>query len=376
MNVFDIEIKQERNGLVYLPNETTPFTGKFTAGFDPVTKLQGSEQNFKDGEQYGEYTCIFEYQLTCDDLVGEYGEKHPWITLRKTGSYRHGKRDGKFTLWYETNGQKHSKGEYKEDLKDGKWIGWDVNGHKLFESYFKSGARYGKHTRWYKGGGKKFEGNFIENQDTRVRLLSPSSSFTDCTSYYDQQQERRGSARRGFGRPSISLYWYSGDLFAINNKDGKWIEWHENGTKRAEVNYKDGNENGKFTEWYKNGNMEYEGSYKNGKLDGKLIAWHENTTKRAEINYEDGSRDGEFTQWYKNGQKNTKGQYKNKRRVGKWFVWKKNGKRIYNKNEYIEDDENQHCFLDSDDEYYFDEVKYPNKWYFVIFVVVIIFFLN
>ena len=56
MNVFDIEIKQERNGLVYLPNETTPFTGKFTAGFDPVTKLQGSEQNYKDGERDGKHT--------------------------------------------------------------------------------------------------------------------------------------------------------------------------------------------------------------------------------------------------------------------------------------------------------------------------------
>jgi antitoxin component YwqK of YwqJK toxin-antitoxin module len=54
MNVFDIEIKQERNGLVYLPNETKPFTGVFVGWHHNGQKK--SEENYKDGKKDGTHT--------------------------------------------------------------------------------------------------------------------------------------------------------------------------------------------------------------------------------------------------------------------------------------------------------------------------------
>ena len=48
--------------------------------------------------------------------------------------------------------------------------------------------------------------------------------------------------------------------------DGLWVQWHENGQKAIEKNFK------------------------NGKLDGLLVNWHENGQKAYEANFKDGKR--------------------------------------------------------------------------------------
>ena len=68
---------QNRNGLVYLPNQQEPFTGNNLCKYENGQKK--SEGKFKDG-----------------------------------------KKEGKWTEWY-GNGQIWSEGNYKDGKKDGKW---------------------------------------------------------------------------------------------------------------------------------------------------------------------------------------------------------------------------------------------------------------
>src|SRR3990172_9554406 len=53
-------------------------------------------------------------------------------------------------------------------------------------------------------------------------------------------------------------------------KCGKWVEWYENGQKKAVKYYdQEGLPNGKWTYWYENGQKWNTLVYKNGKIDGK-----------------------------------------------------------------------------------------------------------
>ena len=103
---------------------------------------------------------------------------------------------------------------------------------------------------------------------------------------------------------------------------GMFVDWHPNGQKKDEVNYIDG--------W----------------AVGTRTVWYNNAQKNEEINYIDGKLDGKYTQWFEDGQK-------------------------YIGSNYIDGKETSFIVM---------RLKKiginPKKWYFVIFTVVIIFFLN
>ena len=83
------------NGIIYLPNETKPFTGKNLC-------------KYENGQ------------------------------IRLEGNYKDGKHDGKFSSWHE-NTQKWEEGNYKDGKQDGKWIWWYENGQKQAEENYKDG---------------------------------------------------------------------------------------------------------------------------------------------------------------------------------------------------------------------------------------------
>ena len=70
--------------------------------------------------------------------------------------------------------------------------------------------------------------------------------------------------------------------------DGPTTEWHENGQKKQETNWKDNKEEGPSTMWYKNGQKFREGNFKDGKEDGLAVAWRPNGQKLAEADFKDG----------------------------------------------------------------------------------------
>ncbi len=88
---------QERNGLTYIPNETTPFTGVYILSYLNQQKKE---------------------------------ETH----------YKEGKKEGLTTKWYE-NGQKQEEGNFKDDKKEGLFTLWYENGQKKEELHFEDGIQ-------------------------------------------------------------------------------------------------------------------------------------------------------------------------------------------------------------------------------------------
>ena len=85
-------------------------------------------------------------------------------------------------------------------------------------------------------------------------------------------------------------------------KNGLHTEYHENGQKKLEVNYKDGELDGRATWWYENGHIDAEmKNYKNNNKEGKWTEWFEDGQKKLETYYKDDKQDGEMTNWDMDG---------------------------------------------------------------------------
>ena len=116
--------------------------------------------------------------------------------------------------------------------------------------------------------------------------------------------------------------------FKDGKPDGLHTKWYDNGQKEKEANFKDDKNDGLFTFWYKNGQNIEEVNWKDGKEDGLTTFWHENGQKHLEINYKDGKQDGLFAEWYENGQKKGEGNFKDGKQDGLSTGWYESGQKF------------------------------------------------
>jgi antitoxin component YwqK of YwqJK toxin-antitoxin module/capsular polysaccharide biosynthesis protein len=107
--------------------------------------------------------------------------------------------------------------------------------------------------------------------------------------------------------------------------NGKWIEWHENGTIENICHYSKGRLHGKLTRWSPTGQKVVERRYKNGRLEGPFATWHSNGQKAATGDYRNGRLHGSFTEWYENGQLAAAVQYHDGKKHKLSRVWHHNG---------------------------------------------------
>ena len=132
---------EDRGGVMYLPNEETPFTGR-------------AEIFYENGQKKGEET------------------------------YKVGKLDGLRTGWYE-NGQKMGEGNFKDGIAHGLWTKWYENGLKKREGNFKDGERHGLWTSWYENGQKTRERNYKDGKLMSAESWKPNGEKCPVTNVKD-----------------------------------------------------------------------------------------------------------------------------------------------------------------------------------------------
>ena len=133
---------QDRNGIIYLPNETKPFTGKNLCKFE--NGEIHSEANYIDGKIEGKRTWWHEngeIHSETNYIDGKLMGKIKYFyydigQIESEKNYKDNQLNGKSTYWYK-NGQKFSEGNYKDDKPDGKWTFWKKNGQKDEERNYK-----------------------------------------------------------------------------------------------------------------------------------------------------------------------------------------------------------------------------------------------
>jgi len=110
----------------------------------------------------------------------------------------------------------------------------------------------------------------LEDREGVAYLKNSNSPYTGkCFEFHDNGQKK------------------SEENYKDGKPDGLLVYWYENGQKQTEINYKDGKPHGIGFNWYENGQKEAEGNHKDGKMDGLLVAWHENGQKQMELTFKD-----------------------------------------------------------------------------------------
>ena len=117
--IVDYDDLEERKGVMYLPNEDTPFTGRAESFYENGQKKR--EWNYKDGKRDGLRTRWY-----------KNGQKKREI------NYKDGKPDGLWTYWYE-NGQKIIVENYKDGKAYGLWISYNEDGTEQGRATYKDG---------------------------------------------------------------------------------------------------------------------------------------------------------------------------------------------------------------------------------------------
>ena len=112
---------QDRNGVMYIPNEENPFTGRAESFYDNGQKEW--EANYKDGKVDGLWTDWY-----------ENGQK------KAEANWKDGKEAGFTTAWYE-NGQKQGEGHSKDGERHGVWIFYTEYGTELVRETYKDGIK-------------------------------------------------------------------------------------------------------------------------------------------------------------------------------------------------------------------------------------------
>ena len=190
---------QERGGLLYLPNQSEPYSGEnlcihknssgqyFLKGEIKNGKRHGKmtiwqknglidgELYFKDGEAVGD--TIYEYYYSTDQIKSV--ENNKLVIKDGIQSYM---KDGKWTEWYE-NGQIESESNWKDGKEYGKETWWDENGQIRVEINWKDGKS--NQTGWYENGQKEFQANLNKNNDGEVTFWHESGQIKSKATYKD-----------------------------------------------------------------------------------------------------------------------------------------------------------------------------------------------
>jgi antitoxin component YwqK of YwqJK toxin-antitoxin module len=118
------------------------------------------------------------------------------------GSFRNGKWDGPY-VDYHSNGRVFAKGTYKNGIKEGEWVWYDVYGERFpdISGTYKNGKQEGSRIGYFKNGLLRQKGNYKNGNRE-----GPWAYY-----YENGQLMRKGTFKNGF-------------------RNGAWVYYNEDGT--------------------------------------------------------------------------------------------------------------------------------------------------
>lgn len=136
-----------------------------------VTEDQVTSEIFYEKGSYNPFTgkCIVVYNNS--------------KIIKEQFTLRNGVLDGESIAWYR-NGNLRRKGNYNKGQISGKWLFWDMYGHKTVEANYRLGSLNGPFISLYANGKIKEKGSFTDNRQTGKWL------------YYDENGELLNSCQK------------------------------------------------------------------------------------------------------------------------------------------------------------------------------------
>jgi len=148
--------------------------------------------------------------------------------------------------------------------------------------------------------------------------------------YQNGNKKAEGSYVKDVENGAWVRYYWGGGLeskgeMKMGLREGPWEMFHANGKKKAVESYKNGVADGHWVSWYENGQIEADANYKNGLAVGTERHWYENGQSSSEGEYVLGYAEGRHLSWHENGKIAVDGSYKRGRRDGEFKEFAEDG---------------------------------------------------
>ncbi len=356
-----------------------------------------STGNFKAGKEDGNFEEWYENsQLSTKKtyvegvLTGEFSTWYENGQMQNKGSNLEGNKDGAYSDWFDS-GQMRQEGSYVDNefylttrwnnegdvlIEDGngKWIGKNAEGRKLWakeyqdgrlisdweykyeyydsgqiknESSFQGGQEDGESTIWFENGDKREEGVWQEGEYLITNRWNKNGNLIITNG------EGRIAGKNIEGLVLWEKEFVGGKLeFQWDNKH----EYFDNGQLKSETGYSENEKHGRYSVWYEDGQYllmnrwlsnggqlvangtggwigrkegleAWKKFYEDGLLKDEWTfeyEYHENGELKTKTGYQGGAKDGEYISWFDNGKQKEEGLWDE----GEFLLrnrWSKNG---------------------------------------------------
>ncbi|MFK4784970.1 toxin-antitoxin system YwqK family antitoxin [Fusobacterium sp. MFO224] len=193
---------------------------------------------------------------------------------------------------------------------------------KNVEEVYKSGIKDG----YFKGTVKiaeenlLYEGRYVQGIKHGVWYLKYKTGVTKAIMKYNYD---RPHGHWSYFYPNKSMAGYE------NLKDGllagKVVQYNEDGSLKATVNYKNGLLEEEGTFFYNSGNLKAETNFRLGKVNGPIRIYSDGGTLLLDGHYINNRREGKWMMFYRNGDLKTTIEYKNGMKHGDLVIYDKSG---------------------------------------------------
>ena len=210
--------------------------------------------------------------------------RYPNGTLSSEGYIRNGKPDGYWKSYYVT-GVLKSEGKRTSYLLDSIWVFYDQTGDITEKISYLLGKRNGYSVRYQKD---QVNGLYVYSEELYAgdkkegvaRIYFPSGKIKQTIPYVNG---RKDGLSREYDREGkiITLLEYNNDFLisrerinhtdASGMKQGEWMDFYPDGSKKTERNYRDDLLHGYYKEYDEKGKLLVTLLYENGKVTGTEI---------------------------------------------------------------------------------------------------------
>ena len=184
----------------------------------------------------------------------------------------HINQNGRLICFYE-NGNIKSDGQWKYGLQHGTVTTYTEDGYLETEATYEKHKLHGSVTQHFKNGKVKIRSTYRHGKKHGI------------AAYYHESGEK------------------DAELFWVNDKLNKLINYDKNGRKTSESHWKNNMQDGYAAHYFENGDIRCEGYFRKGKQDGYTVHYFENGNIRCEGYFRKGTASGPLTNYDENGKK-------------------------------------------------------------------------
>ena len=243
---------------------------------------------------------------------GQLKEKKTYnCNLSKNSSWL----DGAYAEY--SNNKLISKGNYANNLKEGKWLTYFGNGKPNKIATYKNGLIVGKYREYQSSGKIAVKANYIE--------INTNGKF---------ESVKHGEYQTFFNNGDVT----SEGNYDRGKKTGMWIDYNTNGSLNKETFYKNDKIHGIKNTYTYAGKLELESQYyEEIEIEGKKltnvyhgakIIYGDNGMVKSKSFYNYGKKEGNWQTYYNNGKLSEDASYKNNLTVGKKITYDESGLKV------------------------------------------------